>query len=399
MKLVAWLLLIAGMGVLVLGDPSSGAGEGEINRSDPEYLRKQYAFFQSLRPSRQEQLRKLDADFHNLDRETQERLSKVLDRYNWWLSQLSPEDRRRVTAAETPSERLKIVREIRNREWIESLPEAYRMEYEDALAKSGRGRAMELIDKWRDEQRKRRDDWLRETWLEGQSAEQAKPKIPEWLQSDEVIRALNEYLKNLKTQIPASQRDRLEIYQDQKLQDIEWLRYLRLVVDLADRYPLIPGPQDGPRSYDALPKGVKDSLERADRNFTKKKSLPQDLQKSLGRWPDFAVAVSNYAKANRIPLSEPIAPATRAEMPPEVQAFVDKLETVLRRQEKSERANQAAAASRDLARLKDAEGKWPDYPRTIVDLAKQHRLPIPGWTLPGRNDAWDAFRIKFPRRN
>lgn len=399
MRPFGWLMLTFGLTGIALSRPAAGSSEGEPNRSDPEYLRRQYAFFQSLRPTRQQELRKLDAEFHNLDKDTQERLLKVLDNYNWWLSQLPPEDRKRVVDAETSTARLKVIQEIKDLQWIETLPADYRKDYNKAVEDNDRLRAIGLVEKWRSEQRTRRADWLRENWLEGQSVEEVKPKLPEVLQGAEIRQALDAFVNNLETQVPSSQRDRLKLYRDQAPEDREWLRYIRLVVDLADRYPLLPGPPDGPRTYDALPKGVKDSLERADRNFAKKKNLPPELQKAVNRWPDFALAVADYAKQHRITLSEPIMPATRADMPAEVQAFLDKLEAHLRKQEQAGRGDRAAQATRDIARLKAAEGKWPDYPRAIVELARQHRMPIPAWTLPLRNDVWDMFRMKFPRKN
>jgi hypothetical protein len=402
MKPFGWLLLASGLTGIALSGSAAGSGsaDNEPNRNDPQYLRKQYAFFQSLRSTRQQELRKLDADFHNLDKDTQERLLKVLDNYNWWISQLPEEDRKRVTSAETSTERLKVIQEIKNREWIATLPAAYREEFDKAIQDNDRLRAIELMEKWRGEQRRRRDDWLRETWLEGHSLEEAKPKMPDVLQGAEIRLALDAFANNLETQVPVSQRERLRFYREQSPEERDWLRYLRLLVDLADRYPLLPGPQDGPRSYDALPKGVKESLERGDRVFAKKKNnLPQELQKSVGRWPDFAVAVAEYAKQHRITLTEPIVPATRADMPAEVRAFLDRLEAQLGKQEQAGRVERVEQAHKDLARLKAAEGKWPDYPRTILDLAKQHRMPIPDWTLPVRNEMWDAFRMKMPRKN
>jgi hypothetical protein len=402
MRPFGWLLLTFGLAGIAVSSSASGSGhaESEPNRNDPEYLRRQYAYFQSLRSTRQQELRKLDADFHSLDKDIQERLLKVLDNYNWWITQLPEEDRKRVTDAETSMARLNVIREIKNREWVAMLPATYREEYEKAITDNDRLRAIDLMEKWRGEQRKRRDDWLRETWLEGQSVEEPKPKMPDMLQGVEIRQALDAFANNLETQVPASQRDRLKFYRDQPADDREWLRYLRLLVDLADRFPLLPGPQDGPRSYDALPKGVKESLERGEKVFAKKKNnLPQEVQKSVGRWPDFGVAVADYAKQHKITLAEPIVPAGKADMPAEVQTFLEKLDANLRKQEQSERPEHAAQASKDLAKLKAAEGKWPDYPRTIMELARQHRMPIPGWTLPVRNELWDAFRMKMPRKN
>ena len=36
--------------------------------------------------------------------------------------------------------------------------------------------------------------------------------------------------------------------------------------------------------------------------------------------------------------------------------------------------------------LKKAEGKWPDFPRTLLKLARKHKLTLPGMTLPVPKD-------------
>ena len=70
--------------------------------------------------------------------------------------------------------------------------------------------------------------------------------------------------------------------------------------------------------------------------------------------------------------------ATKEKMPAEVVQFLEKLGPQLKRDGK--RA------------LEDAEGKWPDYPRAIVDLARKYKLAVPGWTLPGPPAYWDRLR-------
>ena len=103
---------------------------------------------------------------------------------------------------------------------------------------------------------------------------------------------------------------------------------------------------------------------------------------------------------HRITLSEPLGPINKAAMPLDVQVFVDKtLEPTLKRLERSEKGEKADQAKLDLERLRKAEGKWPDYPRAIMEIAKSHKIPVPGWTLPGKPELWDRFRTKPQRKN
>jgi hypothetical protein len=43
--------------------------------------------------------------------------------------------------------------------------------------------------------------------------------------------------------------------------------------------------------------------------------------------------------------------------------------------------------------LKNLEGEWPAYPRRLAELARQHKKPIPGITLPGPPALWEAARV------
>jgi hypothetical protein len=46
----------------------------------------------------------------------------------------------------------------------------------------------------------------------------------------------------------------------------------------------------------------------------------------------------------------------------------------------------------EKASLKKAEGRWPDFPETLQRLAKQHYLTVPWQTLPG--PGWDKYRCQ-----
>jgi hypothetical protein len=43
--------------------------------------------------------------------------------------------------------------------------------------------------------------------------------------------------------------------------------------------------------------------------------------------------------------------------------------------------------------LKAAEGKWPEYPKTLLELSKKHGLEIPLMRLPGPRELWEQARL------
>lgn len=350
---------------------ATGGADDDVN-----YLRAQFKILQSLPPARQQQLRDLDRDLHALDAAAQDRLYKVMANYNYWLARLPADERRRIIEAATPDERLSLIQKVKDREWIETLPKAYRDKYANA-EKGDRGR---LLVMWREEQHERREEWqfVVRNWED--IKDERTPLAPPL----EVRKQLDAYSLNLESQMLPSDREKLRKARDNMQEERGMFQYFRALLELSDRYVLLPGPLDGPRHFDALPKADRDALEKADKLFFKKKNIPKELQGPQGRWPDFAIAVTDYAKQHGIVLPEPLGPNNKAAMPAEVRLFIDeKLEPVLQKTDPV-----------DLARLHKAERKWPDYPRTVMELAKQHKLVVPGWMIPGKADLWERYRTK-----
>ena len=164
------------------------------------------------------------------------------------------------------------------------------------------------------------------------------------------------------------EEDRLEKAQG------HWPLYPVTLVALADKHPpALPGPK-GPKAYAELPTEVKNKLK-----FKNGKDPPK-LLKAEGRWPAFAIAVSSFAAAKKnVVLPHELWPTSKSGLSAPMQSFVDnKLRKVLADDEK--------------ARLGNAEGKWPDYPNAIQDLARKHDLQVPWHTLPGARERWDSYR-------
>ncbi|MCE9530567.1 MAG: hypothetical protein K8T89_05470 [Planctomycetes bacterium] len=331
MKILGWFLLIAGL----LGLSHAAAGPADSSKN-VVFLREQYALLNSLSPARQEQLRKLDADFHALDKETQAHLQKVLDNYNHWLSRLSDDDEKWVMEATTARERL-----VRNN--------------------------------WDDI----KDD-----------------RYPLLFQTPEFRTLLQQYVKNLESQLPESELARIRRSRDMNFEERFWFRYLAAIAEISERFTLLPGPADGPRQFETLPASVKDAFEK-DKAFSKKKLLPVSMQSAVGSWPGFAMATTDYARKNGIKLPEQLGPANKAAMPPEVRAFIEAvLEPTLKKMESHEIKERAEQARRDLLKLTNAEDKWPDYPRAVMELAKSYKLNVPGWMPPGEARLWERFKVR-----
>jgi hypothetical protein len=345
------------------------AAEGPLNPDDPAYLRRQFAWFQAQDPARQQQLRKLDADFRQLAPEDQARLTRVMQAYNAWLAKLPEADRRRVLAAPTAAERLEEVKRLREREWVESLPKPYREEYAALDADARR----QKVQEWRAEEAERRDEWAlaQKHWAENPSG-----KVPQVFANERP--AVDAFALRLRENLSEPERRSLDEARTGLEESGLWFGYGFVLVRLADQHPIFPWTKVGPRDWKELP-------EEARRRIPRPAEMPREMRRAQGRWPEFAVEVAAFCKKNNLSVP-PLGDCRKDQMPAEVVQVVDRWERELKRTE---------AGRADLRALDAAQGKWPDYPRFIVELARKHKQPLPGWTLPtppNQPQFWDRLR-------
>jgi hypothetical protein len=82
-------------------------------------------------------------------------------------------------------------------------------------------------------------------------------------------------------------------------------------------------------------------------------------------------------------LEERFRPSSSKDFSPAIQDFISK---VLSKK----------LTTQEQERLQKAEGKWPEYPRTLLNLSRKHDLQVPGMTLPGPRDLWDRAKTALP---
>lgn len=134
---LVFLLAVLGATSLAVPRPENATREEGLKRNqellarwrqEPEHLARllrDQERFDALPPDEQEQLRKLDRELHQRDASIQSRLWSVLERYQSWLERLPEEERRKINAAQG-EERLRLIRQRREQEWIDQLPPATR---------------------------------------------------------------------------------------------------------------------------------------------------------------------------------------------------------------------------------------------------------------------------------
>jgi hypothetical protein len=362
------LLLLAGLSPLASWADSAN-GDREHDRrllekwqADPEHysrLRRDLRDFQTLPPERQERLRRLDHDLHAEGAAKSTRLVHTLQRYADWLQRLPKDDRERIENAPDATERLRVIRWLREQEWIEQLPRAQR----DELRKLPPVQQPARIAELRRQERERRSEW--------------QTAIRHW---DELTRNatptanLEELKPAIRTFVSESLMPMLSPAERNRLHEAEgrWPLYGQVLVELADKHPiLLPGPTTGPTRFEELPLEFQRRMPKL-----KRAPLPNAQE---GKWPEYAIQVTRFARRNSITLPRQLGPSRLTEFSPNVRAFCEtKLFPVLTEEERKRRDT--------------SEGVWPAYARAITDLAHKHGLQVPGMGLPGPPALWQRLR-------
>jgi hypothetical protein len=122
--------------------------------TEPERLKQYVKAYRRLSPDAQNRLKQLDQDLHDEDAATRARLFGVMERYALWLSRLPEAERKRVQTAAPGPERLRVVRDVLERQWLDGLPPARK----EQLATATELERARLIDAWHREDRQRNQE-------------------------------------------------------------------------------------------------------------------------------------------------------------------------------------------------------------------------------------------------
>lgn len=367
------VLLIATSGAAPPGDTASpdaaredalasNARRLERWRKDPEHharLQRDLIAFWEMSPERRALLRKLDHDLHQEDSATQTRLWGVLERYHSWLMRLPEEDRRRVESTGDWRKRLEVVRDLREQEWVRRQPPTVQKRIK-ALASAER-RAE--IARLREEQRQQHRE-----------ATHLDPRRDRPTRLSDFPPEVESFVKDsLRPLLTPEERQRLD-----QAENRPWPLYARTVAVLSEKHPVpLPGPI-GPVRIADLPL----SLQRRMRENANRFPMAA-LRRAEGLWPEFGVALLSMQWKKEPGLDKRFRPAHLEDFSPAVRDFVSNtLVKTLTIEEKEQ--------------LRKADGNWPKYPQTLLELSRKHGLQMPGLTLPGPRELWDRAKAALP---
>jgi hypothetical protein len=336
-------------------------------RTDSEHytrLKRDLREFKALPEESRDRLRQLDQGLHD-PANPQPRLQRVLELYLSWLDRLPEGDQRRIAATADVTERVRLIQQLRDREWIVRLPRQAREELE---ATSDPARQATRVAELRREEQAFRREWAAAL----RNPEVFEPKNLQFLHLADLPFEVQSFVRD--SLIPAlSPADRARLGNENG----HGTAYIRTLVELADRYGYAgPGGSLRPQQVAALPENLTQlvgKLRPVERNR---------LRGAANKGPEFAIVLQQLL-GNKSTLPETWIPSRPIEFDPRVQQFLTKdLLPVLTKAEKE--------------RLQKAEGHWPSYPQTLVDLARKRSLPVPGMTLPGPRAFWDRLSVALP---
>ena len=333
-------------------------------QADPEHaarLQNDLRAFWKLPRAKREHLRQLDQELHQLDVKTQKRLWTVAERYRAWLEKLAYDQRQAIETAPDSQERLTRIREIRQQQWIEKLPQRVREDLMKLPVEERKARIVHL----REQELNLRKLWQRPIRL---APIPAKPRTH-----------LRDFPPEVREFVEKQLLPRLSAEEKRQYDNAEGRANFAVVVKrLADRHPVLPplpAPHKPITRYEDLPERAK-TIAGAKPMWERRVDVWNKLRQVEGIWPEWAETFVNQQTPEQRKAIPPLGASRPREFPPAVQTFI---ENKLR----------PAVKPIEFRWLKEVEGKWPDYPLLLLDLAHRHNLKAPGMSLPGTADLWE----------
>jgi hypothetical protein len=373
------LLLVGTAGIVAcLPGPARAVGEAGDEPEPPRRLparyrdepaerrrlKEEWEKFRKLPREQRERLRQVDEELNDEAPAARARLWAVLFRYTAWLERLDEKDRQQIESAPDAEKKLQVIKGLREAEWLAHLPRADR-EQIDAAAPADRPA---LIASLRKREHDKRNQWQLAFRMQGDAA---PPRMP----ADVWPRVRLYVDKSLIPSLTQAEREELR-----KASLSGGPEHAQKLMALAEKHPVLVPPSEhvGVIWLNQLPETFRQALfGRPGKSRGFEGRVFKELRDLQGRWPDFALSVERQATNRKVALPEkPLGPCTQEEFVPAVRKFIDEL-----------RKDPAAAK-----KLDEAQGKWPDYPFAVMELAREKNRKVPGTFLPGSKEVWDKAK-------
>jgi len=349
-----------------------------------ERFQKDLAVYASLDPTEASKIERLYRDLLQLEKFERERLWFAAEGFSMWLARLDDSDRNAILELGDTKERLALVRKLREGQWLSALPIADQQNIRE-LEKDPDSRAL-LISRIRAEEIERKSrniDLARKPSLPSNNTKTGSGPLA---QNKSTVTAntrpakFEELPNEVQLWLGENLLPRLSEFEKNqvRLASGRWPDYPRIIYQLTRDHFLLPQIQPRIESYSDIPGPIREkyTAELVGGLMDKKGWAPP---KPLGQ--DYALALAKWAVLEKIPTGF-IGPTNATVLPEPWRVLVEKnLTPRLVREERQF--------------LRRAEGKWPEYPRALIDLLVSRRMTVPGNVLPGPPSLWqDALSPK-----
>jgi hypothetical protein len=355
-------------------DDASSAPVSLDRSISAELQARRFEEFRSLPSQRRQEIVILDRQFRELPETERHRLGSVLEDFAVWLNRLPEPLRTEVVSATGRDERFTAVETALIKERIETLPAEKRQKLK--LITNADEKAS-LLKGWFDAEQEQRQEWH----LAARQWQTIRDGKRPWPFAEESLRAeIEGFVKAVfKTdsnapRLTADESRRLEFIRRETERDRAWFQYGAVLLELADRHPSLPEPKNAPTvtQLEHLPKSVQTELSRKPLIFQNR------IRPTLGKWPEFALAINGENRSQKLGTLPPLGPCRPGEFREPVERFLTD-------------ALQPRLTPVQMLELRRLEGRWPEYPRKMLELAKAHDLSVPGVTLPGSPRLWQQY--------
>ena len=379
MKLFVILLMMVFL--ITLGKPAGifadARGEQEQKyqsllkklKASPEHynqLLKNYESFQALPQDKQKTLKDLDAAIYQMiksydsfqilgkekqialkktasksDSQDAGRLLEVFQKFGEWYEALDLTEKDRLAKASHPDGRIAEIKKILTSQWISRLP---KVDSEALLKLDEPMRAIQIVKMKKEEQIRVAQSFDKKKKVELYSEETQK------------------FIAQIKQQLSSEQLEKVGKFEGKKG------AFVKMILDFAEDNPALPLNKMGVKylSFKDLPPEVLAQLKSLKQTGVYK---PFELIKMEKKWPAFARGVTEIIRRNDPAFNYEFGACKLEDVPEDIRTVVEnELMQMLQDDEK--------------VKLQAVEGKWPDYPLMLRDLARVHLVTIPGISIP-----------------
>ena len=268
------------------------------------------------------------------------RLVEVFQKFAEWYETLTQSEKDRLGKAVHPDGRIAEIKKILTSQWMGRLPKA---DLEALLKLDENMRAAQIVKMKKEEQVR--------------LAQSFDKKKKVGLYSEES----QKFIAQIKQQLSSEQLEKVGKLEGKKG------AFIKMILDFAEDNPLLPLNKMGTKylTMKDLPPEVSAQLKILKQTSVYKQIEITKIEK---RWPAFARGVTEIIRKSDPAFNYEFGACRLEDLPEETRVVVNELVQMLQEDE--------------MVKLQSVEGKWPDYPLMIRDLARIHLVTVPGISIP-----------------